>query len=98
MNHTNNYADVKTYLNTTIGGLALEHDQTYFIDEPVIDWDLTNWHELDRNPQLLDDLMLSDILVNKNGSIVRISEEEARQILLLNPFINEGEEPDWEEE
>ena len=96
--YTNNYEDVKNYLNTTISGVALEHDQTYFIDEPIIDWELTNWHELDRNPQLLDDLMLSSILVNKNGKIERISEEEARRILLLNPFINEGEEPDWEEE
>lgn len=95
-NRTNNFADVKNYLNTTIDGVALEYDQTYFIDEPCIDWELTNWHELDRNPQLLDDLMVSSILINKNGHIERISEEEARRILLLNPFINEGEEPDWE--
>ena len=96
MNHTNNYSEVKDYLNTTISGVALEHDMTYIEEAPDIDWDLVNWHELDKNPQLLDDLMLSSILVNKNGHIERISEEEARRILLLNPFINEGEEPDWE--
>lgn len=96
--YTDKYSEVKDYLNATIDGVALEHDQTYFIDEPIIDWELTNWHELDKNPAMLDDLMLSDILVNKNGKIERISEEEARRILLLNPFINEGEEPDWEEE
>ena len=96
MNHTNDYKDVKDYLNTTISGVALENDVTDIEDDPCIYWDLTNWHELDKNPKLLDDLMVTDILINKNGHIERISEEEARRILLLNPFINEGEEPDWE--
>lgn len=59
------------------------------------DYETHSWHECsNRNYQLEWDVI--GVLVNKNGKVVGIDLDEFKEILLLNPFIGEGDIPDYE--